>query len=269
MPATATSSSWIEPVARTGLTAKGVVYCLVGILAFMAAFHIGGQSSSDADKEGALQFIEQTGGKLLLGLIALGLFSYSGWRFIEAFRTDGKRGEKAKEWGNRIRYFFSALVYLSIAVFAAKMVLFNDNGSGGSSSQRLVRELLNKPLGQWLVGIVALFTAGVGIYQIWYGLSEKYKKHVSQAHVSSDATAVLVRSGKIGYTARGIVWLIIAWLIIQAAWEANSAKAGDTSSAFRFLEDASYGSYLLGALGVGLVCYGIFNFVRARYEVIN
>jgi hypothetical protein len=29
---------------------------------------------------------------------------------------------------------------------------------------------------------------------------------------------------------------------------------------------ASYGSYLLGALGLGLLCYGIFNFIRAFYE---
>ncbi len=77
---------------------------------------------------------------------------------------------------------------------------------------------------------------------------------------------LLLKSGKIGYVARGIVWLIIAWLFSKAAWFSNASEAGDTAEAFRFLEEASYGSYLLGALGLGLLCYGIFNFIRAFYE---
>ncbi len=47
---------------------------------------------------------------------------------------------------------------------------------------------------------------------------------------------------------------------------ANSAEAGDTSNAFQFLAEASYGTILLAAVGLGMVCYGIFNFIRARYE---
>jgi hypothetical protein len=63
--------------------------------------------------------------------------------------------------------------------------------------------------------------------------------------------------------------LIIAWLFSKAAWFSNAFEAGDTAKAFRFLESASYGSYLLGALGLGLLCYGLFNFIRARYETFR
>jgi plastocyanin domain-containing protein len=73
-------------------------------------------------------------------------------------------------------------------------------------------------------------------------------------------------SGKIGYVARGIVWLVIAFLMLKAAWHANATQAGGSVEAFQFIEQSRYGSYLLGIVGLGLIAYGFFNFVRARYE---
>jgi hypothetical protein len=76
----------------------------------------------------------------------------------------------------------------------------------------------------------------------------------------------LLIAGKTGYVARGIVWMIIGWMFMQAALHSDSSEAGDTSKAFSFLESAAYGSYLLGAVGLGLISSGVFNFIRARHE---
>ena len=73
-------------------------------------------------------------------------------------------------------------------------------------------------------------------------------------------------AGKIGYVARGIVWLVIGWLLGKAAYHSNSSEAGDTSKAFNILGEGTFGMYILGAVGVGFVCYGAFSFIRARYE---
>jgi hypothetical protein len=62
------------------------------------------------------------------------------------------------------------------------------------------------------------------------------------------------------------VWLVIAFLFLRAALYARASEAGNTGKAFQFIETTPYGSPLLGALGVGLIAYGVFNFVRARYE---
>ena len=53
------SKSWVKPVAKAGLITKGLVYSLVGALAFMAAFEIGGKSNENADKKGVFNFIEE------------------------------------------------------------------------------------------------------------------------------------------------------------------------------------------------------------------
>ena len=259
-------SSSVTPIARAGLISKGVVYCLLGTLAFMAAFEIGGQSDEDATKKGVFNLIEGVGGRWLLGILALGLFCYTAWRFIEAFREARKAKDATKKGGKVIRYLFSGIVYFLLALYAGKRFFGNGDKGGGDSTQSTVAELMAKPFGDWLVGLLGLAFAVTGIYQVYYGIAGKYRKHVQDLSLRSTASRNLLRAGKIGYVARGIVWLILAWLLFRAAFQADSGEAGGTGKAFHFLEAGWFGSYLLGALGVGLVCYGVFNFVRARFE---
>ena len=254
--------SWVQQIAQLGLSAKGLVYIILGALAFMAAFEIGGRSNADATSTGALSFVQDApAGAILLGLLTIGLFCYVFWRFIQTFTNKG--GEK--DWKRRLRYFVSGLAYLALALTALQLLL-NSGGSNGDQNQQMAGKVLSKPMGQWLLGLGALFLAGIGLYQIYYGFSGKYKKHLQNLRLHSQTIAILVRSGKVGYIARGIVWLIVAYLLLQAALHANAAEAGDTSKAFQFLEGSPMGSYLLGALGLGLAAYGVFNFLRANYE---
>lgn len=263
------STPKVSSFAKVGLVAKGIVYVLLGIFAFMAAFHLGGQSTNDTNKRGVFDFIqEQTGGQILLALLALGLASYTIWRFFQALKDTEHKGKNTKALAVRGRYLFSGLVYGSLTFLVIRMLFFSSESSDEIGNEGMARELLSQPAGYFLAGIVAMIFIGVGIYQVYYGLSEKYKKHVNKA-VSSNGRNYMMAAGKIGYVARGIVWLIIGWLFVKAALEANAAKAGDTEDAFQLLANASYGSYLLGAVGLGLCCYGLFNFVRARYEHFN
>lgn len=259
------TASWIKPVARAGLIAKGIVYTLLGTLAFMAAFEIGGQSDGKANKQGVFELVRDEGGKIVLAILVIGLFCYSIWRIVQTFAGSQENSSQSKATLKKIRYLFSGLAYGSVAILAAGMLFSDKNKSGGSSNSRLA-EVLDKPWGQWAVGLLALVLAGIGIYQVYYGLTEKYRKHVSSLNLHSNASRLLLRSGKIGYVARGVVWIIISWLLMKAALHTNSNEAGDTGKAFQFLENGSYGSFLLGLLGLGLMCYGIFNFIRSRYE---
>ncbi|MFN2439614.1 MAG: DUF1206 domain-containing protein [Chitinophagaceae bacterium] len=262
------SSPIIKTIAKIGFIAKGLIYSLIGILGFMAAFELGREAGKDVDKERAFNFIEHLpGGKWLLAIVAFGLFCYVLWRLTQAFLLPGNDDSKIKNITKKIRYFLSGLVYLSLAVFAAKMVFQNQDDSG--SQQQVIENLMQTKNGPLLIGLAAVIIAVVGIYQIFYSFSGKYKKHVSLSSVDPKSRDLLLLSGKIGYAARGVVWLIIGWLFSKAAWSAKASEAGDTAKAFRFLESTNYGSYLLGAVGLGLLCYGIFNFIRARYETFE
>lgn len=263
MAIAAEAKPWVKRIAQAGYIAKGIVYVLLGLLGFMAAFEIAGKEDNEATQTGALQFLKGLpAGTILLLLLAIGLLCYSTWRGIQTFyNPDGEQ----KKWPKRLRYLFSGLAYLALAYTAVRAVFENRSGNG-DQNQELAGELMNQPLGQVLVALAGLSLAAVGIYQIYYGFSEKYTKHVQDLSLQSQHASLLLRSGKIGYISRGIVWLVIAYLFIRAAVHSSASEAGNTGKAFQFVEGSPYGSYLLGALGLGLIAYGIFNFIRARFE---
>jgi hypothetical protein len=255
--------SSIATLARTGLISKGIVYVIFGAITFMAAFEIGGKSNEQANRKGVFSFVrEAPSGKWVLGTLALGLLCYSCWRIIEAFRKHkSEENNKAK----RVRYVFSSLTYASVAFTAIKIMM---KGMQHSSDQKqeLSSQILQQPFGQWLLAAGALILTATGIYQIWYGLSEKYKKHTGSVSDKQMKGKLLLISGKLGYVARGIVWLLLSYLMMKAAFHSNAREAGDTGKAFILVENNSMGSYILAGIGVGLVLYGIFNLIRARYE---
>lgn len=261
-------ANWYEKLARTGLMALGLVYCLIGTLTFMAAFEAGGKTKQDTDQEGVFRFVlAQPFGHLLLGLIALGLACYAFWRLLEALLDPAHQAVTPKRIGRRIGYASSGLFYGSLAFVAASLALGNGSGTGQQDSrQHLAAQLLAQPYGQWLLSLVALGTLLVGAYQIYRALSGKYRKKIETAKIKAEAKNMLIRAGLIGYVARGLVWMLIAYLFWRAAVHANAREAGGTEKAFQVLEHASYGSLLLGSLALGLICYGVFMFVRARAE---
>lgn len=264
-------ADWLENMAKAGFIALGVVYCLVGTLAFMAAFEVGGKTTQDSDQKGAFQFLlEQHYGRFLLGLVALGLVCYTIWRLVQAVLDPEKRGTSAKGIARRLGYASSGLVYGALAFYAANQALGSSSSSGqGDSRQSLARELLQQPFGQWLVGILAVGTILFGVYQIYRALSGKYRRKIQEAKLRSEYKTMLIRSGLAGYIARGVVWILIGYFFLRAALSANAREAGGTGKAFAFLENGTYGSLVLGVVALGLICYGVFCFVRAKCEVIQ
>lgn len=248
----------VTHMARIGLVAKGVVYLVLGALAFMAAFEIAGRQEDNANRSGTFEWIRQNGGAPLLAVLAAGLICYTAWRLVQAFSKD-------KKMRKRLRYIFSGLAYGSIAFTAIKFLLQDHNSTGGGN-QKLTAEALNHPLGVWAVWMAALGIAANGVYQVYYGLAGKYRDHVQTLHLGSTVSKVLLRSGYVGYIARGVVWLLLAFLLARAGYFHRASEAGDTGKAFRLVEHGYLGSYILGVIGIGVAAYGIFNFTRARYE---
>jgi len=77
-----------------------------------------------------------------------------------------------------------------------------------------------------------------------------------------------IRSGQAGLSARGVVFGIIGVFLIQAALHSNAGEALGLSGALRALEQQSYGQWVLGIVALGLVAYGFYMLVLARYRRI-
>ncbi len=265
LPSLSLQEKWIILAARLGLTAIGVVYSLVGILTFAAAFGIGGSSKGNVSQ--ILEWIQdQPLGQFLLGLTALGLLCYTVWRFVEAIKDTENKGTSLRGLSIRVSYLSYGVVYAVLTWYAARL-LVGKSSEVQNTRQTVAQMLLEQPLGQWMVGAIALGTAGTGLFQIYLALSNEYKQIFEKSVTDTRIKKLLIKSGKIGYVARGIVWLIIAYFMLEVAIQSDSSEAGDSNAALYFMK-REYGPITLAIVSLGLLCYGIFMFVRARYQPI-
>lgn len=81
---------WALLSGRVGYAARGVVFCVVGVLLVQAARHF--DANEVVGLDGALQALtERSFGPVILGAVAVGLFAYGVYMFVEArYRRIGK-----------------------------------------------------------------------------------------------------------------------------------------------------------------------------------
>lgn len=257
--------SKIKKVARTGFIAKGTVYAITGVLTFMAAFGMGGQ------KTGRLQVLEfldkQPFGNALLVLMAIGLASYATWRFIQSVKDPEHIGDDTKAKAKRTAFFISGLIYLGLGVLAVLRVIGSGKGSSASSGSSQNSSFLASETGLWIIGIVGAGIAIAGIFQFIKAYRNDYTKKFDLSSLSEEKKRKSIKNtAKFGLSARGVIFLIIAAFAIKAAVNSDPSQIKTTTEAFSFIQDSSYGAWLLGAVAAGLVCYAIYMFLMAKYR---
>ena len=258
---------WYAALARAGLVAKGLSFGIVGLLAVKLAVGDGGKATS---REGALQTLARHGfGKLLLVLLAIGFAAYAIWRFVQAFAERDENG-KAKEWGKRAGYVGRGLIYAGLAVSTVKILL----GPGGGQSQngkahKTTAVVLSWPAGTWIVGIAGAAIIGFGLWNFYRGIARKFEDRWRTEQMSQAARTWGGRVGVVGHLARAVVFALIGIFVIKAAVDYNPKDAIGLDGALQKLAQASYGPYLLGLTAAGLVSYGLYCLVDARYRDVS
>ncbi len=257
---------WIERLGRFGYAAKGFVYTVVGVLAAQTAFGSGGATTGT---QGALERIVRAPfGQFLLLLITVGLAGYALWRWIQAIMDTENKGSDAKGLAARAAYAIVGLIYVGLAASAIRLVLGSAGGSSGGdqSTQHWTARLLAQPLGQWIVGIVGAIVIAFGFYQLYQAYNAKFREQLKTGEMSDTEETWATYSGKIGYAARGIVFGIIGVFLIVAAFQADASEARGLGGALQTLARQPYGQLVLGVVAAGLVAYGVYCFIEARYR---
>lgn len=255
------AAPWVERLARMGYAARGIVYMIIGIVAAQAAFGRGGQVT---DQRGAFgEILSRPGGKFMLGLVAMGLVGYTVWRFVEA-ALDPEHDGAAK----RALYALSGFIHVGLALSAARMALGSSRGGGGGGDAWTAR-VMEAPGGRWLIALAALGIAGFGIQQIIKGYRSDLDKRLDLSRMNAEARTWAVRATRAGLIARGVVFGIIGFFLLQAALQRDPGETRDLGGALEALRGASYGPYLLGLVALGLVAYGASQLVKARYRRIT
>ncbi|MBW3571411.1 MAG: DUF1206 domain-containing protein [Gemmatimonadetes bacterium] len=259
---------WVQRLARLGYAAKGVVYIIIGGLAAQAAF----SPAEDIEgSQGAMaSILRQPHGKVLLGIVALGLAGYVLWRAVQAIRDPEHKGGGLKGTATRIGYAISAVLHAGLTLEAVRLLRGGAGGGGGNGAQHWTAMVMEKPFGRIAVGVAGAGILAFGIYE----LVKAYRGADLDKRLALQGSGVATRRrvvalARAGMAARGVVFGIIGWLVIQAARQFEAAQAQGLQGALVTLRQQSYGAYLLGAVALGLIAYGLFQLVKARFRVIR
>jgi hypothetical protein len=253
--------------ARLGYVARGIVYLVIGGLALLTAFGEGGDTT---DSQGAiLTIFRQPFGQVLLWVMVVGLFGYSVWRFRQAYEDVDGHGRSAKGLAIRTGLFASAIIHLGLAVWTVELLLGQVLGQGGGSSgqgEEQARTLLSTDAGQLILGGLGLCVIAAGFAHLYKGWSGRFERYMDiPAGQRSWACPVC----RFGLSARGFVWFIIGWFLLNSAMSAQQGDISGMRDALTALRDAAYGPWLLAIVAAGLFSFGVYSFLQALYRHID
>jgi hypothetical protein len=255
-------STTFEWLARAGLAARGVVYGIIALLAIKLALGDGGKTT---DQQGALKTLaQQSFGEILLILMAVGLCGYALWRLVRAAIGHGAEGDRddAKE---RLSGVASGIAYGLLCVTAVQ-ILLGSGGGGGQSQDKATGGVLDWPGGQVLVIIAGLILVGVAVDQGLKGFKKKFLEKSHTERMSEKTKKIFTAFGVFGHLARMVIFALMGYFLIKAALDYNPDEAVGLDGALAKLADSAGGPLVLGAVAVGLLGFGLYSFMDARYR---
>jgi hypothetical protein len=258
----ASHSPAARALARIGLVARGVIYILIGWLAFQVAL---GHSSRRPNQVGALHLLAGTSyGLVTLWLLGIGFAGYALWRLSQA--AFGVTGEGPGAWP-RVKSLGRAIVYALLSVLTFQVIA----GSASHETRRqqdLTASVMHQPGGQWLVGIVGLAIVIAGLTLMAEGIRRKFMTHLRSGQMSPRTREVVEKLGVIGTTARGLVFAIVGVLTVDAAVTFDPKKSGGLDKALLTLRHQAFGQFLLLVAALGLLIFGIYGLCEARWRQV-
>ena len=254
-------SEWLDHAARIGLVAYGLVHLVVAWLAVQLAL---GDKEGSADSQGAVQQLaEQPFGQALVWAVAIGMFLLALWQVLEALF--GYRDEEGfTQVRKRVTAAGKAVVYVVIGVSAVHAAT-GPSTSKKNGTDSTTAKVMQWPGGQVIVCAVGLAIIGIGAYLVYRAYTEKFAKHINAEGKSGETGTAYLWFGKVGYTAKGVTFGIVGSLFLYAGLAHDPKKSGGLDQALHKVLQQPFGPVLLIAIALGLGCYGLFCFARARH----
>lgn len=267
--------TWMCWLARCGIVAEGLIYVLIGGLALGGAFD---PSQHPSGSKGAMDKLSHVPlGPLWLGLLALGLAAFVLWQVMQALFDPEYRKERwqLKRMAVRFHHLWSAVLHCGFVGLAVWQLLQTfgaadpDSGSSdhGQTQKHLTAIALSWPDGRWLVAAIAVGIIGFGIVQWVLACRPEHdtRMDLSRTRWRWPILALLVY----GYAARGALFGLIGMLLMRAAWHQNSNQATGVAGALQSMRQQAYGPWLLGAVAIGVIAFGVAHVLKARYRDIR
>ncbi|HSD84240.1 MAG TPA: DUF1206 domain-containing protein [Anaerolineae bacterium] len=261
MARSVTISPLMEHLLRLGYVVRGAVYGVIGLLALQLVAGSGGKLT---DTEGAIVAIGGTPlGGILLYVILAGLVIYGLWGLIRALVDPLHKGTDAKGIIERVGYAISGISYLILGLVTFGLITGRapaaSSGAQTAQAQQITGTILSKPWGAWVVVLVSLMVVGAGLAQIYQGLRPHFEQQYRPYALNLYRRKWIIRLGRLGVTARGVVFALIGFFLFLAAYYHDPSRAQSTDGVLAILRNQPYGLWLLGIVALGLIAFGFYS----------
>jgi hypothetical protein len=253
----------LEFLERLGYVVRGALYAVMGLLALKIVLSVSGGATTDLTGS-LVVLVSNPWGKFVLIIAAIGLTAYSLWGFTRAIYDPLHRGSDASGYMARLGFVTSALSYAAIVIFAIQLLA----GSGATTNdgtQKTIAAVLTHPAGGALTILIGLIVIGVALGQFLESYRATFARDLKSAEMSATARDIAVKLGRFGMFARGVIFLVIGWFVVQAGIHHDPAQTQGFSGAFVFLLAQPFGRILLGVVALGFVALGLHSFACARW----
>jgi hypothetical protein len=150
--------------------------------------------------------------------------------------------------------------------------MIRGTGSGGDDDRGIEKWtawLMSFPAGAWLVGAAGVFIIGYGAHQLYKAWTTDLDDQLSLGRMGPTAARWTVRFSRFGMAARGVVFGIMGTFLVIAAFRSDPGEAKGVGGALHALQQQPYGPVLLAVVALGLIAYGAYELIRARYRRIE
>ena len=256
---TVQESTAMHVIARSGFAVNGLLHIIMGSIAFAVAFG----EQAEANHDGALaQLSAGPIGGLLLWATVIGLW---GLAFFQLLTTALVRGTSKQAWSKRAKPGFRSLAYLGLGAIAFRFAV--GLSPDGSEAQRISRDLLAVPGGQWGVAAIALGIFIAGIVFVAMGIRRKFLNDIDPPNKYVRRVARV--AGVVGYISKGIALLTVGVLFGIAAVRNDADEAAGLDGALATLRELPSGNVVLSIVALGFILFGLYACIRARYEILE
>jgi hypothetical protein len=257
---------WIEKLARLGFLAKAILYMTIGALATAAALRLGGTPATGS--RGAMaHLLSAPFGEVLLVVIAIGLFGYAAWRLVEGIADPEHHGTKPKGIAMRARSIGVGVIHIALAISALKLAAGDlSAGNDGKQTQHWTAKAMSTPGGTIALWLLAGAFIAYGLYQLYNAWRAKLNKRLSLGSMSPRSQRLVIGASRFGIAARGIVFATIGALLARGVHHRDPREARGIKTAM--LELFNLGRWPFLFVATGLIAYGVYQLINARYRRI-
>lgn len=250
---------------RAGFVARGITYGVIGALALALAAGAGTPGAA-ANQQGALQLIARSWpGRVALVAIAAGLLAYALWKVTQGTFGAGPEGGGGADFKDRVANISGGVVYIGFFVVAVR-VLAGGAGSSRKEPEHAAAGVLGWPGGPVLVGAAGAILLGVSLYQLYDALSGRFVRQSKVGRMRADKRRLFMALGRLGLSARAVVFALIGYFVLRAAIEYSPGKAVGIDGALARVHRQPAGPWLLGLVAAGLLVFAVFSIAEARYR---